>query len=176
MNEMHRAERPLDTPMPSAAEIQRLIAAELSLPSRLGYTGLLLTSLTGAGVVGALLVTEPGLPVRTQAAFAVLVMMALSWGGFAGWVLTRRRILLAAHRVVAARMAVAFTAVFTAGAWALGQWGGTGRTWYGAVAVGVVLLAVAVVMLVSARRRFGDLSRRRLALERQLGGAGGTVR
>lgn len=158
-----------ETPSPSAAEIQRMLSAELSLPARVGYTALLLTSLTGAAVIGALLLTEPGLPARTQIALAVLVGIGLSWTAFAAWVLTRRRVLLAGHSIIASRMAVAFTAIFTVGAWIIGQWGGTGRTWYSAMAVGLAMLAVATILLVRAHRRFDDLTQRRVALERQLG-------
>jgi hypothetical protein len=169
MNDTIRESSRAEAPRPSAAEIRRLLATELSLASRLGYTALLLVSIAGAGITGALLLTEPGLPARTQIALAILVGIAVSWAVFATWVLTRRRVLLAGPRVVASRMAVVFTTVFTLGAWALGQWGGTGRTWYSAVAVGLAMLAVAAVLLVQARRRFDDLSRRRVALERQLG-------
>lgn len=169
MNDMNKAAFPPDTARPSAAEVRRLIAGELSLPARLGHTALLLVSLGGAATTGALLFTEQGLPARTQIALSVLTVMGLAWVAFAGWVLTHRRVLLAGHQVVAARMAVLFTTVFTAGAWAVGQAGGTGRTWPGAVAVGIAMLVAAVALLVRARRRFADLSRRRLDLERQLG-------
>lgn len=158
--------------MPSTTEMQRLITTELSLPSRLGYTLLLLSSLAAAGVTGALLLTEPGLPLRTQVAFAVMTAIGLSWAAFAVWVLTRRRVLLAGHRIVAGRMAVGFTALFTAAAWGLGQWGGMGRTGYAAAGVGVVMLAAAIAILVHARRRFAELSLRRDALERRLDVAG----
>jgi hypothetical protein len=154
--------------MPSTTEMRSLIATELSLPSRLGYTMLLLASLAGAGVTGALLATETGLPPRTQVALAVMVGIGLSWTAYAVWVLTRRRVLLAGHRIVAGRMAVGFTAVFTVGAWALGQWGGMGRTGFAAAGLGAVMLASAIAVLVHARRRFAELSRRRAALEREL--------
>jgi hypothetical protein len=161
---------------PTAADIQRLLGAQLSLPSRLGHTALLLTSLGAAGVVGALLATETGLPPRTRIAMAVLVAIGLSWAGFAAWVLARRRVLLAGHRVVAARMAIGFSSVFALGAWATGAWGGAGRPAYAAGGVGLVMLAVAVALHHRARRRVDELSRRRAELERRLGAGGGPPR
>ncbi len=161
---------------PSAADVRRLVAAELSLPSRLGHTMLLVVSLGGAGVTGALLATEPALPLRTSIALAAMVAVGLSWAAFATWVLTRRRVLLAEHRVVAARMATGFTALFTLGAWGIGRWGEFGRGADAAVAVGLVMLAVAVSVLVRARRRFHELSRRRAELERRLADRGGAPR
>lgn len=153
---------------PSAAEMRRRLEAELSLPSRLGHTALLLAGLAVAAVSGALLAGEVGLPGSTRVALAAIVGVGLAWAAFAAWVLARRRVLFASHRVVAARMAVAFTALFTLGTLALGQWGGTGRTWFAAGGMGMLMLAVAIVLLVRARRRFRKLSRRRTELEHLL--------
>lgn len=163
---------PADIPKPSAAEMRRLLDGELSVPARLGYTALLLTSLSGAGVTAALLLTEVALPLRTQIALGVITGIGLSWTAFAAWVLTKRRVLLAAHSVVAARMAMAFTAVFTLGALAVGRWGGTGRTWYAAASLGLAMFIAAVILLVRARRRFAELSHRRQQIEQLLGQPG----
>src|SRR5678815_4371066 len=94
--------RSIDTPARSVADIQQLAAAQLSLPSRVGHTALLMVSVTMAVAVGSLWATEPSLPMRTQMAFAVIVAMSLGWTVFAMWVLTRRRVLLGTDRVVAA--------------------------------------------------------------------------
>lgn len=145
---------------PSVEEMQRRVSTELSVRSRVGYTALLLVALFGAVAIGSLWLTEPSLPVRTQVAFAGLVAIGLSWVAFAAWVLTRRHVLLAGHRIVAARMAVAFCALFTVGSLVVG-----GRAGYAAAGTGVVLLVVAVAMLRSARRRFEELMERRRALE-----------
>lgn len=169
MTEPDRAPALTDTPAPSAAEVQRLLNAELSPAARVGHIILLLWSLAGASVTGALLLTEPELPPRAAIALAILTMIALSWTGFAAWVLTRRRVLFAGHRIVAARMAILFSSIFIAGALAVGRWGGTGRTWYAAAGAGCVMLAVAVAMLLRARRHFAHLSARRAALEHRLG-------
>lgn len=158
-----------DLPRLSVEEIQRLIAGELSLPSRLAYVALLLAGVAGAGVVGALWLTEPALPARAQFAFALLIPINLSWVFYASWVLTRRRVLLAGHRIVAARMAVTFSAVFVAGFLAAGLWAGGGRAAYGAAAFGVAMLVVAVGLLGLARRRFDRLLERRRLLQREMG-------
>ncbi len=164
---------PNATPLaaPSAADVQRVLAAELSRPSRLRYTLLLLTSLAGAGVVGALLATEPALPTRTRLALIVLVGIGLSWAAFALWVLRHRRVLLADHAVVASRLAVTFTTIFTLGALAAGIWGGVGTAASLAAALGALMLTVAIVLLVRARRRVRHLSARRQEIERQLAAA-----
>lgn len=158
---------------PSPQDIQRLIGAQLGLPSRLGHTLLLLASLGATGVTGALLVTEPGLPPRTRMAMAAMAAIGVAWAVFAAWVLARRRVLLAGHRVVAARMAVVFTAVFTLGALGMAWRGGPGRGGYAAAGVGVAMLVAAIGMLVRARRRVAELLRRRTELEARLAAADG---
>ena len=160
---------PSSAPVPSAASVEALIASELSAPSRTRYLLLLLTSLSSSSVVASLLLTEAGLPLRTRAAFALVLMFGLSWAVFAGWVLTRRRVLLARHRVFAARMAVAFTSLYTVGAFVVGYWTPVGRYWLAAAGSGAIMLAAASVLLIRAQRRVTALDRRRLELEQQLG-------
>jgi hypothetical protein len=159
----------IDDPKVSAEQIQRLAATELSLRARLAYTALLLVSLFAAGVIGALWFTEPLLPARTQIAFAVMVAIGLSWVAYALWVLTRRRVLLAGHRVVAARMAVTFSALFAAGFALLAVMGQGGRAAFPAAVFGLCMLALAIGLLLDARRRFARLLQRRRVLELQLG-------
>ncbi|HYI10692.1 MAG TPA: hypothetical protein VEK57_16645 [Thermoanaerobaculia bacterium] len=157
-----------DTPKVSATEIQRLIAGELSLPSRLGHTFLLLVSLGMTGVIGTLWLTEPSLPARTQIAFALMVTIGLSWVAYAVWVLTRRRVLLAGHRIIAARMAVTFSALFAAGFAILGVWGPSSRVGFSAATFGLLMLAVAIGLLMHARKQFARLLERRQVLEVKL--------
>jgi predicted signal transduction protein with EAL and GGDEF domain len=155
-------------PAESAAALQRLLDTELSLPSRLGYVALLLAALTMTAVVTALWVTEPVLPLRAQIGFALIVAIGLSWIVFAIWALTHRRILFARHQIIAGRMAVIFTTVFLLGTLVVGY--STGRPdAYKATAVGIVLLGMAVVVLVRAKRAFARLVSRRDALARELG-------
>jgi hypothetical protein len=158
-----------DSQRVSIADIQRLAAGELSLPSRFGHALLLVVSLTMAVAVGSLWATEPSLPMRTQIAFALIVSAALAWSVFATWVLVRRRVLFGSDRVVAATMGLAFSALFTAGMLAVGYWGGFGRPAYAGALVESLFCGVAGVLLVNARRRVAGLSRRRKELERQLG-------
>jgi hypothetical protein len=163
-------------PLADIRHIQRLVDAELALPSRLRHTLLLVLGLGGAAATGALLATEVGLPPRTRVTLALLCGIGLSWAAFAAWVLARRRVLMAEQRVVAARMAITFTSLFSAGAFGLGVWGGVGRPGYAAAGLGLLMLGAAVALYVRARRRVAALSRRRAALERELAdamGAGG---
>jgi hypothetical protein len=155
-------------PAASAASLHRLVDAELSMPSRLGYVALLLAALTMTAVVGTLWATEPTLPMRAHVGFGLMVAIGSSWIVFALWVLTHRRILFARHNIVAGRMAVTFTAIFLAGALAMGYTTGRSEA-YKAAAVGVVMLGMSVAVLVRAHRSFARLASRRDALERELG-------
>lgn len=141
----------------SVEQMQRIVAGQLSLWSRIAYTALLVVSLLMAGGLGSLLLTEEGLPRRTQVAFVVMIFIGLSWVAYAGWVLTSRRVLLAGHRIIAARMAITFTSIFVIGALVLSQWP--------AVLFGTALLTVATAMFFHARRRFAELMARRRELE-----------
>ena len=155
-------------PSPLVDDLRRLTASELSLPVRLGYVGLLLTAATMTVIVTALLITEPSLRLRTSIALGILAVMGLSWVSFAVWVLSQRRILLGRHRVVAGRLAVGFSAVFSIGAVVVG-YATSSRSAFAAAAIGAVMIAIATAMLMRARRRVEQLSKRRDELERQLG-------
>lgn len=157
-----------DTPKPSAAEIRTLIAAELGRAYGLRYVLLLLVSMSATGLIIALLVTESALPPRAKIAFAALIGIGLAWSAFAAWVLRRRGVLFGKEQVIAARMAVIFSTLFTLGAWTVGRWGPTGRSWYSAMSMGLVMIAGALALLIRARRRFDELSKRRAMLERTL--------
>lgn len=148
--------------------IQDLLAGELSTASRLRYMALLLAAGAVTSVVGSLWATEPALPPRTHLAFALIVAAGISWMAFAVWVLTRRRVLLAGHRIVAARMAVGFSALFLVGVAAAMYWGGSPARLAGAAATGVVMLAAAAAMLVRAHRQFAALGDERRRLEREI--------
>lgn len=158
--------------LPPAAlvdDLRRVTASELSAAARMRYVGLLLAASAMTVIVTALLITEPSLPLRTTIAFSILAVIGLSWTGFATWVLTRKRILLGRHRIVAGRMAVAFSAVFCMGSLAVG-YTTSSRAAVASAAMGAVMLVVAAMMLMRARRRFEQLSRRRAELERQVEG------
>jgi hypothetical protein len=151
----------------SLAVIQKLARGELSVKARAGYVALLLVaSAMTAGLV-SLWITEPGLPLRTHLAFGAMILIGICWAALAVWVLTTRRILLARDRVIAARMSVAFTALFVAGSLATVIVSGAAAA-FGAAATGAVMLGIALKVSSNARRRFADLAARRAELERQL--------
>lgn len=153
---------------PPSLDLPRLLDTELSRPSRFLHVALLVAALTMTVIVASLWLTEPPLPMRTQAAFGLMTLIGLSWAAFAIWVLTARRTLLGRDSIVAARMAVTFTTMFIGGALVLGYMNG-GTAPYAAAAMGLGLLAAAVVLLVRAHRRVAILTTRREALDRELG-------
>lgn len=144
----------------SVADMQERVRAEVGMPSRLGYTALLVAGAGMAGLSASLLATEPALPARTRIAFALLIVVGLAWASFAGWVLARRRVLFGRQQVVAASMALVITLVFLAGAAAVRE-----RIGYGGIATAAVMCGAALAMLVRARRRVARLSERLRALE-----------
>jgi hypothetical protein len=156
----------------SEQAIRRMADAELSTAARVGYVALLLTTLLMAVAMGSLWLTEPALALRTQIAFATLVAINLSWAIFSSWVLTRRRVQLSRHRIVAGRMAVTFTAVFVVGALTMGYVVG-GRAPAAAAGVGLLMLGAAIAMLVHAHRAHAALIERRRVLEHEMSGFGG---
>lgn len=144
------------------ADVQKRVRDELSAGARLGYTALAVTSLSVAGVVTSLLLTEPSLPFRTQAAFTVIALGGLAWTALAVWVLARRRVLLAHHRVAASTLAATLAAIFLAGAIAL-----VDRTGMLAIVFNGAMLAIAIIWAIRARRHLAALNRRRHALDAQ---------
>ncbi|TDR39714.1 hypothetical protein DFR29_115104 [Tahibacter aquaticus] len=149
-------------------ELQQLTTRTLSPSARYGHVALLLASALMCAVLASLLATETALPGRTQLAFAVLLVIGTSWLAYALWVLRSRHSLLANQRIVAGRMAVAFTSVFVAGALLLGAV--TGRALFPvAAAFGGSLLVLACLALQQAHRRADALRARRSELERMIG-------
>jgi hypothetical protein len=155
-------------PATLADDLRQLTALELSLPSRLRYVALLLAASTMSAIVIALLVTELKLPVRTSVVLGIMAVIGVSWMIFAAWVLTRKRVLLGSHRIVAGRLAVVFSTVFVIGALSVGLTTSNASP-FAAAAMGAVMLSVAVTMLARAKRQFAQLSKRRDELQRLLG-------
>ena len=151
----------------SAEAIRTRLAAEIGVPSWLGHTGLLAAGAGMAALSGALLISEEALPAHTRAALLAIFLIAVAWATFAVWVLWRRRILLATHRVVAARMAVTFTGLFTGAAIITGFVKGFDVAAIPA-GTGLLMLAAAVVLHSRASRMAAKLERRRAELERLL--------
>ncbi|MCZ7462317.1 transmembrane transport protein [Streptomyces sp. WMMC940] len=148
-------------------QLDRALAAELSLRSRMRHVAVGLAGGGGAALIAVLWATEPDpLPARTQLAFAGLVVVGLAWAGFAGWVLSRRRPLFARDRVLGASLALGATAVTAVAGTVLAAVRGTAADVLATAVGGVVLTAAAVLVLVRARSRRRELLRLRDALRR----------
>lgn len=98
----------------SVSDMQQRVASNLSMASRVGYTLLAVSSAGMAMLTGALAATEPDLPQRTQVALGAMAVAGVAWAVIAGWVLGRRRVLFAQHRVVVTRVACLVAALFFA--------------------------------------------------------------
>lgn len=152
----------------SADAVRRTSLGALSMRARVGYVALLLVSVAGAGALASLWATEPALPARTHAAFALLLGILLAWAAFATWVLRTRRALFGRDGVIAGRLSVTFSALYTAGMAAVAAGTGLPGPWAGA-GVGLLMLCVALLNLRRATRRVEALSAQRDALARELG-------
>lgn len=161
----------LDHPALSVDQARRLVAGETSLRSRVAYCLLLLASLCMTCIAAALLLTEPSLPTRTRLTFAALVAVGLAWSGFFAWVLARRRVLYAAHRVVAGRLATGVSTFFTLGCLTLAALvPEQAKVGLAAGALGAILVAVSISVLWRASRRRSQLLAHRAYLEATLAG------
>ena len=158
----------LPSPRPSVAEMQRRLASELSLGQRVLYTLLLVADLAVGVAVGSLWLTEPALPPRTRIAFAAIVAVAAVWAAALGWTLARRKVLLARHRLVTSKIAVAASALFTAGALAVALADpGLRATGLAAGTLGALLLLVAVLLWRRAAGHYRRLAERVRHLEEE---------
>jgi hypothetical protein len=142
------------------------IVRDTSLRRRVGYLLAGMGGLAGAGLVGVLWATEPAaLPVRTQLAFAFLIVVGLAWTGFAVWVLARRP-LFAVDSVVAATLALTFSTVTSAGAAATAVMWGSLAALVASGGLGLGLIIVSGILLTRARRHRMVLLTRLRELER----------
>lgn len=140
------------------------LSGPLSPARRLGAVAALLGGLGGALVAGTLWATEPGLPGLTQAAFAGMVAIGLSWCGWAGWVLTRRTPLFARDRVTAGWLGLTASAALAVFVTAVAM--ARDRAAPAAIAMAATVLVAAAVNLVLAHSHRAALLRRK----RELGG------
>lgn len=158
-----------EAPSLGVREAQKRIAAELSQGSRTAMVLLLIAASLATATVTALWLTEEGLPLRTRIAFGALTLIGLGWCAFFTWVLTRRRPLFAYHRVVAGKMAIAATSLFTLGALAIAALvPAMAKTGLLAALLGAALMVAALLLLRGAIRRHQDLLQLRGWLEAQL--------
>jgi hypothetical protein len=158
-------------PVPESmiADLERLARTELSTGARLGYVVLALVASAMTIVVSALWLTEPALPLRTRIAFAMLTGIGLGWLAFSIWVLRAKRTILARQRVVAGRLAVTFSGLFTAGCLVFATMTNTQTAWI-ASAMSLIWLMAALVLWRRAQTALTQLLVRRDLLERQLDG------
>jgi hypothetical protein len=151
----------------SLESVRALARNELSFKARVGYVALVLAATIMIVVILSLWLTEPTLPVRTQVAFGLMTIIGASWVALASWALGARRLLFARDRVIAGRMAVAFTSLFVVGTGFAVVLGG-GAAAFGALGAGLLMLGAAYRALSSARHRFAALAARRAELEQAL--------
>ncbi|SFC71432.1 transmembrane transport protein [Streptomyces aidingensis] len=156
-----------DDAAPERLRLERVLAREISLRSRLRYVAVGLAGFCGALFLALLWATEPEpLPARTGAAFAGLIAIGLGWAGLAGWVLSRRRPLFAADRVLAARLALGACVLTGAGGVLLAAVRSTPGVVLGTGLAGAVLIGLAVLGLARATARRRELLRLRTSLGR----------
>ncbi|MGO1069865.1 hypothetical protein [Lysobacter sp. CA199] len=155
-----------DAALPPA--LRELLERELSPAARGAHVGLLLLAAAASAALAALWLTEPALAARTQAGFALLLAINLSWCVYALWALRHRRVLYARHRLIAARMASAFCALYSLGAFALAMLGGLSAGWFAGL-IGLGMTGVAAALQLRARRHYAGLQQRRAELERAFG-------
>ena len=159
-------------PRPSIeVALARLTEQALSRGERAAHVALTIFAGVVLCVLGLLLATEPSIPLRTTVALAVLLVIAAAWVAYGFRVLSRRRPLLANREIVAGRMALLFSVVFTAGTVAVG-WVNAGIAVTPATWLGVTTVAVASANLLRAHSRRARLHALRRELEDALAAAG----
>lgn len=164
----HTCDHHRPAPGPSPASVLAALDAELSRRDRLRYVLVLLASLAVSSLVGTLWATEPGLPLRTHLAFGGLVTLGAGWTAVTGYVLSRRRPLYAADRVLATGMAVVATVVVGAASTTVALLRAGAITGVTVGAVAAALAGAAIVLHRRARTWRRTLLDRRRELEHQL--------
>lgn len=149
-------------------QLRELTEKMLSPMGRYAHVLLLVAAACMGLLVLALLLTEPALPLRTQAAFGVMLLIAASWVGYSAWTLTHRRPLMHAHRVVAGTLASAFSGLFAVAALTAAAMTHSQAALL-AGGLGTLMLTIALALLIKARRQRRALLARRDALQRALG-------
>jgi hypothetical protein len=143
------------------------IVRGLSLPRRVGHLVAGFGGLAMAAAVGQLWATEPGeLPLRTRIAFTAVIGIGMTWAGFAAWALARRP-LFAVDRVIAAWLAVTFSALMTLGMVTIALTRASTAVVLACGGLGVTLTVVASTTVARARAYRRTLLARRHELERQ---------
>ena len=152
---------------PTPNDLLALAETELSRASRWGQLTLLLLVVMASGVMGLLGATEPSLPPRARIVFAVIGALGVFSSAFGFRALISRRPLLAWHRVIACRIAVALAATIVLAASSIGFVKGIPSA-FAVAAFGVILLGGTTALLLQENRKFAALTARRHALAEQL--------
>ncbi|MDF5755854.1 hypothetical protein [Spongiactinospora sp. TRM90649] len=136
----------------SAQDMIDRLSPVLSRGIRIRAVAALLAGVLGTVFVGTLWWTEPGpLPGRTHLAFALFTVFCLAWTAYGGWLLTRRVVLFATDRVIAAWIGLVASLATTAVMTVVAAQRGTGVGL--ALAVGGPFVAVALALTVRAQAR-----------------------
>ena len=128
---------------------------------------LLLAFVMMVGIIGLLGITEPSLPSRARVAFAAIIAIGVFGTVSALWTLSTRGAVLAWHRVIGCRVAVAFSAMIVLGASIIGFVKGIPSA-FAVAGFGVILLCGTIALLRQENRKFSALTARRHALAQQL--------
>lgn len=144
-------------------DVKTLLDQGLSARARFGHLALLLLAASMSIVLLSLLTAEPDLPIRTQLAFAVMLLIGLAWVGYAAWALKYRWTLHAQHRLVASIIGLVASLLFTGGAGVIAFVSDQPAAW-AASGTGVFMVALAGLALLAAAHRRRDLVARRDAL------------
>jgi hypothetical protein len=99
--------------------------------------------------------------------FAAITAIGVLGTVSALWTLSTRGVVLARHRVIGCRVAVAFAATIVLGALGLGFVKGIPLA-FGVAGFGVILLGGTIALLRQENRKFSTLTARRHALAQQL--------
>ena len=150
--------------------LARITEQELTRNERYGHLVLAAVGATFAVALAWLLVTEPFLRQRTLVGLSVLVLIGTAWAVYGIGVLLRHQPLLANREIVAGRMSVLFSALFTLGALFAGWSVRHTLKFTGATTLGVTMTLIAVALLVRAHLRRAALRAVRAQLEAELRG------
>jgi hypothetical protein len=162
---------PVRTRESSPEDLLALAETELSRVSRLGQVTLLLAFVVMVGTIGLLGITEPLLPSRFRVVFAAITAIGVLGTVSALWTLSTRGVVLARHRVIGCRVAVAFAAMIVLGASIIGVVKGI-PTAFAVAGFGVILLGGTIALLRQENRKLSALTARRHALAQQLKAGG----
>jgi hypothetical protein len=157
----------------SIEQVQEMVRRELSAPTRIAYLLMFLITTTAALLIGTLWLTEPEpLPIRTHLALGALVAINVAWSTLFGWVLTRRKVLFAMHRVIAGWMALLFCGLFLVVGLTIAAMNMNLPALLAIGLIGCAQVAAAIVVLAKARHRRRQLMTRREELIDMLAHAG----